>query len=106
MGNAKRVVLRLAEADWNQKDFYEPVRLYLEKHGRSPEELEAKRHFIHIQPPSSDIPIQKSKIYIVIDIEKDEFAGPLSSDFPHDIREIRREDGNLYVPGIIGLAIV
>lgn len=52
MDQVKQVVLCLREADINDLDLYKPVHLYLEKHGHSPSEIEANRHFIHIQPPN------------------------------------------------------
>lgn len=95
MSQAKRVILRLREADINPNDIYEPVRLYLEKRGRSATELEADRHFIHVQPPNPDILQSDPKIHIIIDLEKDKFCGDLDHDFPHEIYRIRRQDNDM-----------
>lgn len=91
MCQPKRIILRLDEADINEHDPYEPVRLYLEKYGHSASELEADRHFVHVQPPNLVRSQANPKIYITIDLEKDKFSGPLDSDFPHDLYRIRRQ---------------
>lgn len=95
MLQAKRVILRLSEADLNKDDIYEPVRLYLEKYGHSPDELATDRHFIHVQPPNPHILQKDPKIHIVIDLEKKNFSGPLDSNFPHDVHRIRRQDSEM-----------
>lgn len=90
MNEAKRVILRLREDQMDYSDTYKPVRLYFSKFNRSLDELESNRHFIHIQPPS-DLYQPNSKIHVVIDLEKDQFSGEFSQDFPHDIYTIRYE---------------
>lgn len=90
MAQAKRVVLRLREADINDRDLYEPVRLYLEKNRRSSSEIDANLHFIHVQPPNPHIQQLDPKIHIVIDIETSEFSGEIGPDFPHEFYRIRR----------------
>lgn len=105
MAQAKRVVLRLRETDINYDDLYEPVRLYLEKHGRSSSEIEANRHFIHIQPANPHIPQVDPKIHIVVDIETDQFSGPLDPDFPHEFYRIRRDNTELCVETIISVSL-
>ncbi|RWQ94704.1 hypothetical protein C8Q69DRAFT_471151 [Paecilomyces variotii] len=97
MNQAKRVILRIPEPDFNPHDPYEAVRLYLEKNGRSATELETGRHFIHIQPSNSDITQRNPKIYIIMDIEKDCFSGPIHHDFPHEIYRICRVDNKLMI---------
>ncbi|GIK04367.1 hypothetical protein Aspvir_008448 [Aspergillus viridinutans] len=97
MSGPKRVILRLSESDLNPDDVYEPVRLYLEKHGHSSDELATERHFIHVQPPNPHILQNDPKIHIVIDLEKDQFSGPLDSNFPHDLHRIRRKDDKLEI---------
>ncbi|KAJ5570414.1 uncharacterized protein N7459_009844 [Penicillium hispanicum] len=99
MSQPKRVILRLDEADINEHDLYEPVRLYLEKHGHSASELEADRHFVHIQPPNLVRLQANPKIYITIDLEKDQFLGPLDSDFPHELYRIRRQGDEMVIFG-------
>jgi hypothetical protein len=88
MSEAKRVILRLREDQMDYGDTYKPVRLYFSKFNRSLEELESTRHFIHIQPPS-DISQPSSNIHVVIDLEKDQFSGKFSNDFPHELYAIR-----------------
>lgn len=105
MDQAKRVVLRLREADINDLDLYEPVRLYLEKHGHSPSEIEANRHFIHIQPPNPHIPQADPKIHIIIDIETNQFSGYLDRDFPHEFYRIRRQGTELYVKSTVDMSV-
>ena len=94
MNPAKRVILRLREAEINYDDLYESVRVYFETNGRSVEELEADRHFIHVQPSNPDIPQTDPKIHIIIDLEKDQFSGALHENFPHEIYRVRRLDDN------------
>lgn len=105
MDQAKRVVLRLREADINDLDLYEPVRLYLEKHGHSPSEIEANRHFIHIQPPNPHIPQADPKIHIIIDLETNQFSGQLDRDFPHEFYRIRRQETELCVKSMITMSV-
>lgn len=105
MAQAKRVVLRLQEADVNDCDLYEPVRLYLEKNGRSSSEIEANRHIIHIQPPNPHIPQVNPSIYIVVDIEKEQFSGPLDKSFPHEFYRIPRHGNELYVRPL-GMSVI
>ncbi|EEP82913.1 predicted protein [Uncinocarpus reesii 1704] len=96
MDQAKRVILRLREAEQDEEDLYEPVRLYLEKNGRSVEELNSDRHFVHIQPSNPDIPQVDPKIHIIIDIEVDKFTGNhVNADFPHELYRVRRVDGQM-----------
>jgi hypothetical protein len=95
MNQAKRVILRLREAELDYDNPYESVRLYLKKNGRSVKELEADRHFIHVQPPNPDIPQIDPKVHIIIDIEKDQFSGTLDDNFPHEIYRIRRLDNKM-----------
>lgn len=80
MNPAKRVILRLREAEVDYEDPYEAVRLYLEKNGRSVQEFDAGLHFVHVQPSSPDIPQIVPKIHIVIDLEKDRFSGTTLDD--------------------------
>lgn len=96
MAQAKRIILRISEADLNHQDLYEAVRVYLRARDRPVDELTQDRHFIHIQPPSPDIPQEDPKIHIVIDLEKDLHSGPLGLDFPHELYRIRRVDGEMY----------
>ncbi|BAE54967.1 unnamed protein product [Aspergillus oryzae RIB40] len=84
MDHPKRVILRLQEADLDEADLYEPVRLYLEKNGRSIEELDTDRHFVHIQPPNPDIPQVDPKLHVVIDLEAEKYTGKLGPDFPYE----------------------
>ncbi|KAJ5644229.1 uncharacterized protein N7484_006736 [Penicillium longicatenatum] len=95
LDQAKRVILRLQEADMNYNDPYEPVRLYLEKMGHSLQHLDENHHFIHIQPPNPDIPQIDPKIHVVIDFETAKFSGPIEGDFPHEFYRVRREGGKL-----------
>lgn len=97
MNQAKRVILRLREADINWNGPYEAVRLYLAKNGRSTEELGSGCHFVHIQPPNPHIPQEDPKIHIIIDIEKDRFVGTFNQDFPHEMYRIRRVDNEMWV---------
>lgn len=97
MDHAKRVILRLQEADMNYNDPYEPVRLYLEKNGHSLQHLDENHHFIHIQPPNPEIPQADPKIHVIIDFEKAKFSGPIEGDFPHEFYRVRRDAGKLYV---------
>ena len=48
MAEAKRVILRLREADINTFDLYEPIRLYLERNRYTLSEIEANYYFIYI----------------------------------------------------------
>lgn len=75
------MILRLHEADINDHDLYEPVRLYLKKHGHPASEIKANRHFIHIQPPNPHIPQADPKIHIIIDMETVQFSGQIDCDF-------------------------
>ncbi|OJJ84152.1 uncharacterized protein ASPGLDRAFT_46966 [Aspergillus glaucus CBS 516.65] len=50
MPTPKRVILRLSSTDFNAFDMYEAVRAYLERHDRSPTELEGYRHWVHVRP--------------------------------------------------------
>ncbi|KAB8227192.1 hypothetical protein BDV23DRAFT_188901 [Aspergillus alliaceus] len=95
MDRPKRVILRLQEADLDEGDLYEPVRLYFGKMNRPVQELETNRHFIHIQPPNPHIPQVNPKLHVVIDLEAEKFSGKLSADFPHEIYRVRRIDGTL-----------
>lgn len=95
MAQAKRVVLRLREADMNDRDIYEPARLYFEKHGHSSSEIESNRHFIHIQPPNPHIPQADPKLHVIIDMEVKQHSGHLSHDFPHEFFLVRREGTEL-----------
>ncbi|KAE8355726.1 hypothetical protein BDV28DRAFT_128493 [Aspergillus coremiiformis] len=95
MEQPKRVILRLRETDLDEADIYEPIRLYLDKTGRSVQELDTGRHFIHIQPPNPDIPQVDPKLHLVIDVEAASFSGKLGPDFPHEVYRIRRVDGKL-----------
>ena len=97
MDQPKRVILRLQEADLDEADLYEPVRLYFEKNGRSIEELDTSRHFVHIQPSNADIPQIDPKLHVVIDLEADKYSGTLGPDFPHELYRVRRVDGKLCV---------
>ncbi|KAL2811157.1 hypothetical protein BDW59DRAFT_60437 [Aspergillus cavernicola] len=97
MVQAKRVILRVREADLDFLDIYEPVRLHLQHNDRSVSELEEDRHFIHIQPPNPDIPQTDPKIHIIIDLEKDSFSGGLDGDFPHELYRMRRVDDKLRI---------
>ncbi|KAJ5921333.1 hypothetical protein N7466_009659 [Penicillium verhagenii] len=100
MPEAKRVILRLAETDMNYLDPYEPVRLYLEKTNQSLQDLDDNHHFIHIQPPNPEIPQVKPKIHVVIDFEKEKFAGSTLKghpDFPHEFYRLHRDGDELYV---------
>ncbi|KAE8137109.1 hypothetical protein BDV38DRAFT_283223 [Aspergillus pseudotamarii] len=99
MDQPKRVILRLQEADLDEADLYEPVRLYLEKNGRSIEELDTGRHFIHIQPPNPDIPQVDPKLHVVIDLEASKYSGKLGPDFPCEVYRVRRVDGMLVMFG-------
>jgi hypothetical protein len=95
MDQAKRVILRLRETELDDSDPYESVRLYLQKNGRSVEELNEDRHFVHIQPSNPHIPQTDPKIHIIIDIEKDQFSGTLDANFPHEIYRVRRIDNEM-----------
>ena len=97
MDQAKRVILRLREAEVDYEDPYESVRLYLENNGRSVRELEAGHHFVHVQPPNPDIPQIDPKIHIVIDMEKDSFSGTPDEHFPHEVYRVRRLDNKMWV---------
>ena len=97
MAQSKRIVLRIPESDMDYNDAYEPVRLYLTKTGGSLQDLSENHHYVHIQPPNSDIPSHNPKIHIVIDLEKDKFSGPIRDDFPHEIYRVHREGDALYV---------
>ncbi|KAJ1714024.1 hypothetical protein NYO67_3818 [Aspergillus flavus] len=99
MDHPKRVILRLQEADLDEADLYEPVRLYLEKNGRSIEELDTDRHFVHIQPPNPDIPQVDPKLHVVIDLEAEKYTGKLGPDFPYEVYRVRRMDGKLVMFG-------
>ncbi|GAB1200682.1 hypothetical protein APSETT444_010057 [Aspergillus pseudonomiae] len=99
MDQPKRVILRLQEADLDEADLYEPVRLYFEKNGRSIEELDTSRHFVHIQPSNADIPQIDPKLHVVIDLEADKYSGTLGPDFPHELYRVRRVDGKLVMFG-------
>ncbi|KAL4885850.1 hypothetical protein BJY04DRAFT_179313 [Aspergillus karnatakaensis] len=94
MATAKRIILRFREDIQNPYDIHEPVRLYFTKFNRPLEELTSGRHWIHLQPPSL-VPEVNSKIHIVIDLEKDAFSGLLGPDFPHELYNVRRKDGEL-----------
>ncbi|KAL4922804.1 hypothetical protein BDW62DRAFT_196810 [Aspergillus aurantiobrunneus] len=91
--NAKRVILRVREADLEGEDPYEPIRLYFEANGRSMDELGGGRHFIHYQPSNAHIPQRDPKIHIVMDLEKAAHSGMLGPDFPHEVYPIRRVEG-------------
>ncbi|KAJ5641192.1 hypothetical protein N7490_005192 [Penicillium lividum] len=95
MDQAKRVILRLREADMNFNDPYEAVRLYLEKKGHSLQHLDENHHFIHIQPPNPDIPQVDPKIHVIIDFETAKFSGPITSDFPPEFYRVCRVEGKL-----------
>lgn len=108
----KRVIIRLQQSDFNDRDPELPARIYLEKF-RSLNEFGENRHFIHIQPPSPgnndnddngnsndnreklQFPENDYKIHVIIDIEKDQFSGPLGEDFPHEMYRLKRVDGDL-----------
>ncbi|KAL5338415.1 hypothetical protein BJX70DRAFT_388632 [Aspergillus crustosus] len=94
MTTAKRIILRFPEDIQNPYDLYEPVRLYFAKFNRPVEELNSDRHWIHLQPPS-DIPQANPKLHIVIDLETDEFSGPLGPGFPHELYRVRRQNNEL-----------
>lgn len=96
MNEAKRVILCLPEEYMDYSDTYKPVRLYFSKFNRSLEELGSNRHFIHIQPPS-DLSQPNSKIHVIIDLEKDQFFGDFTQDFPHDIYTIRCVGGEMWM---------
>lgn len=96
MNQAKRVILRLREAEVDYKDPYKSVRLYLEKSGHEVKELEAGRHFVHVQPPNN-IPQRDLKIHIVIDMEKDNFSGVPNKNLPHEVYRIRCDDNKMWV---------
>lgn len=99
MDNAKRVILRIREADVNWTDQFEPVRLYLEKKDHSIEEITnpLNRHFVHLQPPS-DIPQRDPKIHTIIDVNKDQFSQTfVDDDFPHEMYRIRYLDDKMWV---------
>lgn len=106
MAPVKRVILRLREADINDHDLYEPVRLYLEKHGHSSSEIGANRHFIHIQPPNPHIPQTDPKIHVIIDMEAEQFSGYLSHDFPHEFYRVRRQGSELYLTPLIRTSLL
>lgn len=97
MDYAKRVILRIREADVNWTDQFEPVRLYLEKKGHSSEETTTpwNNHFVHLQPPS-DIPQQDPKIHIIIDLNKARFSKTFVDDeVPHEMYRIRYVDNKM-----------
>ena len=99
MDNAKRVILRIREADVNWTDQFMPVRLYLEKKGHSIEAIAKPldRHFVHVQLPS-DIFQWDPKIRIIIGINKDQFSKTLvGDDLPHEIYCIRYLDDKMWV---------
>lgn len=89
MGGAKRVILRVPEADMDYDNPRELVDLYF-KEFPSDAALDSARHFIHYQPPS-DIPHSDSRVHIVIDLETLYFAGALDQPFPHEIYAVRRD---------------
>lgn len=99
MNSAKRIILRIREADVNWTDPFEPVWLCLEKKGHSIEEITnpLNHHFVHLQPPS-DIPKRDPKIHIVIDVNKDQFPKTfVDDDFPHEMYRIRYLDDKMWV---------
>ncbi|KAL4784337.1 hypothetical protein BJX76DRAFT_357183 [Aspergillus varians] len=95
MAQPKRVILRIREAEINDEDLYEAVRVYFQASGHPVEGLNERRHFIHIQPSNPDIPQNDPKIHIVMDLEKNAYSGVLGDDFPHDLYRIHRIDGQM-----------
>ncbi|KAL4913351.1 hypothetical protein BDW62DRAFT_205677 [Aspergillus aurantiobrunneus] len=102
MSQAKRVILRYPEAMMDDSDLYKPVRVYFTKLERPLDELESGRHWIHVQPPTAliDAPqLPNPKVHIVIDLEKDQFSGPLGPGLPHELYGVRMQ-GDEFVLGI------
>lgn len=96
MESARRVILRVREADFEEDDTFKPVRLYLEKMGRSVCEIEENRHYIHFQPSNAHIPQRNPKIHIIIDLNYEKFSGDVvDMDFPHEIYAVRQVDNKL-----------
>ena len=87
---------------WSSASLNESMRLYLEKHRRLPCEIDANRHFIHIQPSNPHIPQADPKIHIVIDLEMEKHSGRLSPEFPHEFFRVRRNGTDLYVLRVVG----
>ncbi|KAL3473239.1 hypothetical protein BJX99DRAFT_201435 [Aspergillus californicus] len=88
MSGLKRVILRIPENQMNFQDPAEFVRFYFTKFP-SDAGSDPARHFVHYQPPS-DFPQSNPKIHIVIDLEIQQFSGPLTKDFPHEVYSLRR----------------
>lgn len=96
MGSAIRVILRVREADFEEDDMFKPVRLYLEKMGRSVCEIEEHRHYIHFQLSNAHIPQRDPKIHIIIDLNYEQFSGDVvDKDFSHEIYAVGRVDNKL-----------
>ena len=70
------------------KDPAEFKRLVLARH-KTPEELDAARHYVHVQPPMTP----SGRFHIVIDLETSKHSGTLPSDFPHEIYRVLPKDG-------------
>lgn len=97
---AKRVILRLREAEVDYEDPYEAVLLYLKKNDHSVQEPDAGLHLVHVQSSNPGIPQADPKIHIVIDVGKDRFSGtPLDDEhFPHEVYRVRRQDdGEMWI---------
>lgn len=93
MSQAKRVILRLDQSEFDDSDPHQIARLYFTECGRSFEEFKEGHHFIHIQLPNYDI--KQSKAHVIIDMEVAQFFGPLPANFPHEIYRVRRIDGEM-----------
>lgn len=90
------MILRVREADFEDDDMFKPVRLYLEKMGRSFCGIEENRHYIHFQPSNAHLPQRDPKIHIIIDLNHEQFSGDVvDKDFPHEIYGVRRVDNKL-----------
>jgi hypothetical protein len=92
-GQPKRVILQLRVdqfRDCSQDDFMKAIETYLTTCGRSPDELQEQRHFIHLEPFQSDDVPQKY-FHIILDMEQDQ--GPVTlQTLPHELYHIRRSN--------------
>ncbi|KAH2676469.1 hypothetical protein KXW53_009640, partial [Aspergillus fumigatus] len=91
----KRVILRLSVrefGDWSEPLLFEVVQSLFRYLGRPVEELGDERHYYRAEPLQQQTSKPQTRFHVIVDLNKDQFKGPIDNSVEHEIYRVHRKD--------------
>lgn len=94
----KRVILRLSVrefGDWSEPLLFEVVQSLFRYLGRPVEELGDERHYYRAEPLQQQTSKPQTRFHVIVDLNKDQFKGPIDNSVEHEIYRVHMKDSML-----------